>query len=339
MNIALIVGGISSEREVSLSSGRGILKALRANKHAVKVIDPIYGSREISEEVIFKDAVSSEYPTHEAMEKLLRESRKKVIDCVNSNLFDNIDLAFIGLHGKYGEDGRIQSLLELRGIKYTGSDVLSSAVAMDKNVTKIIFRNFKIPTADWIVISRKDEINAEEIQKKISLPFVIKPNDEGSTVGLTIVHKESEILNAIELGFKYTDKIMIEKYIKGRELTVSILGDKAYPLIEIKPKAGFYDYHHKYTKGMTEYICPADVKEKISKRAQETALKAYQSLGCSVYSRVDFLLDENDDLHCLEVNTLPGMTELSLVPKAVKAKGMEFNDLIENIIGLSLKKY
>jgi D-alanine-D-alanine ligase len=132
---------------------------------------------------------------------------------------------------------------------------------------------------------------------------------------------------------------MIEKYIKGRELTVSILGNTAYPLIEIKPKEGFYDYHHKYTKGMTEYICPAEIDEKISEKAQKLALKAYQSLGCSVYSRVDFLLDSNDDLYCLEVNTLPGMTALSLVPKAVKAKGMEFNELIENIIGLSLNKY
>jgi D-alanine-D-alanine ligase len=339
MNIALIVGGISSEREVSLASGRGILKALREIGHNVSVIDPIYGSEKVGEDIIFKDLVSKDYPTDEVMRKLLSESRKKVIDCINSDLFDDVDLAFIGLHGKYGEDGRIQSLLELRGIKYTGSDVLSSGIAMDKNITKMIFRNFNIPTADWMVISKKEKIEAKDILNKIKLPFVVKPNDEGSTVGLSIVQKESEIIQAIELGFKYTDKIMIEKYIKGRELTVSILGNTAYPLIEIKPKEGFYDYHHKYTKGMTEYICPAEVKEEVSKKAQELALKAYQSLGCSVYSRVDFLLDEKDDLHCLEVNTLPGMTELSLVPKAVKTKGMGFNELIENIIGLSLKKY
>jgi D-alanine-D-alanine ligase len=210
---------------------------------------------------------------------------------------------------------------------------------MDKNVTKMVFRNFDIPTADWIVLSSKDEININEILSKISLPFVIKPNDEGSTVGLTIVKKESEIKDAIELGFRYTDKIMIEKYVKGKELTVSIVGDIAYPLIEIKPKEGFYDYHHKYTKGMTEYICPAEIDEKISKKAQEIALKAYHSLGCSVYSRVDFLLTDKDELFCLEVNTLPGMTALSLVPKSVGVMGMAFNDLIENIIRLSLKKY
>ncbi|MCX6165661.1 MAG: D-alanine--D-alanine ligase [Ignavibacteriae bacterium] len=339
MKIALIVGGISSEREVSLASGRGILKALRENGHNVKVFDPIYGEKEVSEDVIFKDLVSAEYPTYEAMEKLLKESRRKVIDCINSSLFEDIDLAFIGLHGKYGEDGRIQSLLDLRGIKYTGSDILSSAVAMDKNVTKIIFRNNNILTPDWIMMTKKDGIDIKGILRRISLPFVIKPNDEGSTVGLTIVKNESDITNAIELAFKYTDKIMIEKYVKGRELTVSIVGDIAYPLIEIKPKEGFYDYHHKYTKGMTEYICPAEVKDEVSIKAQEIALKAYHSLGCSVYSRVDFLLDEKDELHCLEVNTLPGMTELSLVPKAVKAKGMEFNELIENIIGLSLNNY
>jgi D-alanine-D-alanine ligase len=339
MNIALIVGGISFEREVSLTSGRAILKALRENGHNVKVIDPIYGDKEVSEEIIFTDLVSKEYPTIEVMEKLLNESRRKIIDCVNSSFFNDIDIAFLGLHGKYGEDGRIQTLLDLRGIKYTGSDVTSSTIAMDKNVTKMVFRNNNIPTADWMMLSKKDIFDLKHILNKVKLPFVVKPNDEGSTVGLTIVHNESEIKDAIELAFKYTDKIMIEKYVKGKELTVSIVGDIAYPLIEIKPKEGFYDYLHKYTKGMTEYICPAEISEKISKKAQEIALKAYHSLGCSVYSRVDFLLNDKDELYCLEVNTLPGMTELSLVPKAVRAKGMEFNELIENILGLSLKKY
>jgi D-alanine-D-alanine ligase len=339
MNLALIVGGISSEREVSLTSGRAILKALRENGHNVIVIDPIYGDKLVSEEIIFKDFVKTEYPTYEAMQKLLKDSRRKVIDCINSSLFDNIDIAVLGLHGKFGEDGRIQTLLDLRGIKYTGSDILSSAVAMDKNVTKMIFRNYDIPTADWLVLKKQEKFEIKDLLRRISLPFVIKPNDEGSTVGLTIVKDEAEIEKAIELAFKYTDKIMLEKYIKGRELTVSIVGDIAYPLIEIKPKEGFYDYHHKYTKGMTEYICPADVSKKVSDKARELALKAYHSLGCSVYSRVDFLLDEKDGLHCLEVNTLPGMTELSLVPKAVKVEGMEFNELIENIIGFSLKNF
>ncbi len=339
MNIALIAGGISSERDVSLTSGRAILKALRENGHNVKVIDPIYGKKEISEEVIFKNLVSSQYPTYEAMQVLLKKSRRKVIECINSGLFDDIDLAFIGLHGKYGEDGRIQTLLDLRGIKFTGSDILSSAAAMDKNVAKMVFRYNNIPTADWIMLQKQDNAGIEDVLRRISLPFVIKPNDEGSTVGLTVVNDESGISGAIELAFKYTDKIMVEKYIKGRELTVSILGDTAYPLIEIKPKEGFYDYFHKYTKGMTEYICPAEVKEETSEKAQEIALKAYHSLGCSVYSRVDFLLGDNEELHCLEVNTLPGMTELSLVPKAVKARGMEFNELIENIIRLSLRNY
>lgn len=339
MNIALIVGGISSEREVSLTSGRAILNALRENGHKVKVIDPIYGSKDTSEEIIFKDIVSAEYPTYETMQKLLKESKKKVLECINSELFDDIDIAFLGLHGKYGEDGRIQSLLDLRGIKYTGSDILSSAIAMDKNITKMVFRNHRISTADWVVIKKQEKYNIDEILRKISLPFVIKPNDEGSTVGLTIVKNESHIDEGIKLAFKYTDKIMIEKYIKGRELTVSIVGDIAYPLIEIRPKEGFYDYHHKYTKGMTEYVCPAEVSEKVSEKTQKLALKAYHSLGCSVYSRVDFLLDDDEELHCLEVNTLPGMTELSLVPKAVKVKGMEFNELIENIIELSIKNF
>jgi D-alanine-D-alanine ligase len=339
MNIALIVGGLSSEREVSLASGRGILKALRENGHFVKVIDPVYGDKEVTEDLIFEKKITKEYPSNEELKSLQTNSVRKVLSCINSGMFDDIDLAFLGLHGKYAEDGKTQTILEMRNIRYTGSDVISSAIALDKDYSKIIFVYNGIRTAEWMTAKNSSVPKYEDVEKKLGVPFVIKPNDEGSTVGLTIVKDKSEYMEAVNLAFQYTGKLLFEKYIKGRELTVSIVGEKAYPVVEIKPKNGFYDYAHKYTKGMTEYECPAQLSEDIKNEALKNGLLAHKSLGCSVYSRVDFILSEDNKLYCLEVNTLPGMTELSLVPKAAKALNIGFNELIEDIIKLSLKKY
>ena len=339
MNIALIVGGLSSEREVSLASGRGILKALREKGHNVKVIDPIYGEEEISEDIIFQKLITKEYPSLESLEKLKKESARNVLSCINSKQFDDIDIAFLGLHGKYAEDGKIQTIFEMRGIKYTGTDVFSSAIALDKDYSKIIFVYNGIRTAKWMVATKNSVPSFDDMIGKLGVPFVVKPNDEGSTVGLTIVKEKADYNDAIALALQYTDKLMLEKYIKGRELTVSVVGEKAYPVVEIKPKNGFYDYAHKYTKGMTEYVCPAEISKEITKEALSMGLSAHKALGCKVYSRVDFILSEDEKLYCLEVNTLPGMTELSLVPKAAKALNIGFSDLIEDIIKLSFKKY
>lgn len=339
MNIALLTGGLSSEREVSLSSGRGILKALRNSGYNVIVVDPIFGKEKIEEEEIFKDMVSKEYPTLDKIRDLQKGSSRKMLECIDSDLFDNIDLAFIGLHGKYGEDGKIQTLLELRGIKYTGSGVQSSCVAMDKDFSKIVFYRMGIPTPDWVALTDFSDANYGECLKRFGSPLVIKPNDEGSTVGLSIVDNEDDFNKGIKLAFNYSEKVLVEKYIKGRELTVSIIDGTAYPVIEIVPKEGFYDYAHKYSKGMSDYVCPAVIPDEVSKRAMDMALASDKALGCKVYSRVDFLMTESSELFCLEVNTLPGMTELSLVPMAAKAMGMDFNGLINKIIHSSLKKY
>ncbi len=333
MNIALIIGGLSAEREVSLLSGKGILKSLRRLGHNVSVIDPVYGSKKISEDIIFKDEISKDYPTQDKLKKLWGDASRKMLECVNSDLFDDIDIAFIGLHGKYGEDGKIQTLLELRGIKYTGSDIISSSIAMDKNFSKILFSHYGITTPEWSLMTKKDKI-----PEGYYIPCVVKPNDEGSTVGLTIVKEKKNFVQALNKAFEYSDKVLIEQYISGREITVAVLDNKAYPVIEVIPKNGFYDYEHKYTKGMTEYVCPAEIPDEISIKAKEYALLAHKALGCSVYSRVDFILDSNGKLFCLEVNTLPGMTELSLVPKSVAIEGIEFDDLIKMILELSLEK-
>jgi D-alanine-D-alanine ligase len=345
LNIVLLTGGISAEREVSLSSGYSIAKGLREGGHNVKVVDPIYGDEDVHEEVIFRELVSKVYPSPEKLEEIKKTADRNIIRCINSRLFDNADIAFLGLHGKLGEDGRIQSLLELRGIKYTGSDVLSSAMSLDKHFTKVILKYNNVQTPRWMLIDKSsgydtDSIN-EKLNNEIGFPFVIKPNDEGSTVGLSIVQPDVEdvqLAEGIKTAFNYSDKVLIEQYIKGRELTVPVIGDEAYPVVEIRPEGGFYDYLHKYTKGMTEYICPAPLDKEIEEKAKNAALTAHRSLGCSVYSRVDFMLDDNDRLYCLEVNTLPGMTETSLVPKSAKALGLSFSALLDKIIELSLNK-
>lgn len=346
MNIILITGGPSAEREVSIASSKSIVKALRNLGHNVKVVDPINGDTMVPEDEIFKSGVKKDSPSLELLNEIHKNSDRKILDCINSSIFDNIDLAFLGVHGKFGEDGKIQTLLELRGIKYTGSDVFSSALAMDKDVSKIILNSAGIKTPDWIVLRKSSDEQdlkkiSDNILNSIGYPCVVKPNDEGSTVGLSIVQPDVEDIQlgkSLELAFNYSDKVLIEKYIRGRELTVPVIGNETFPVIEIKPKDGFYDYEHKYTKGMTEYFCPADIPEEKEKQARYNALRAHRIIGCSVYSRIDFILDEKNELYCLEVNTLPGMTETSLVPKSAAAMGMSFDKLIERLIELSLQK-
>lgn len=345
MNIILLTGGTSAEKEVSLSSSRSILKALREKNHSVKVVDPVYGVNQPSEEEIFQKQISSEYPNPQDVRKLLQETNKNILECINSDIFDGIDITVLGLHGKFGEDGVIQSLLDIRGIHYTGSGFVSSALCLDKHYSKVLFRYNNINTPDWITFDKRilTEIESgfDRCLNEIGYPFVIKPNDEGSTVGLTIVKEnisKDEFSTAIQTALSYSDKVMIEKFIPGRELTCTIIGDEAYPIIEIKPKGGFYDYEHKYTKGMTEYICPAKIDSQIEGQIKYHSLKAHNSMGCSVYSRVDFILSNDLNTYCLEINTLPGMTETSLVPKSARVNGIEFPELLEKIMELSLQK-
>ncbi len=342
MNVIVLTGGVSSERNVSIASSRAIANGLRAAGRYVKVVDPVYGSRQPPEEEIFdsRPVIGKEFPT---LDELKTYSNKKVIECINSDLFNNVDIVFLGLHGKFGEDGRIQSLLEMRGMKYTGSKVTSSAMAMDKDVSKIIFSHFGIPTPEWFMIENGSySLNHvdEKINAYLEYPIVVKPNDEGSTVGLSIVQPDVEdvqLRNALKSAFEYSDRVMIERYIAGRELTVAILGEEALPVVEIKPKEGFYDYEHKYTSGRTEYFCPADLPEELANELRSKALLAHHVLGCRAYSRVDFRMNSQNKFYCLEVNTLPGMTELSLVPKAAAAVGISFPILLDKIIELSLK--
>jgi len=299
MKIAVLMGGTSSEVDVSHKTGKAVASGLAKKGHKVEIFD-------WEEERIITDV------------ETLRD----------------FDVVFIAYHGGAGEDGRVQAALDIAELKYTGSDYVSSAIAMNKLLSKMVFESVGIPTPAWIKISSKKQIEKlllDMIKARFGLPAVVKPAAQGSTVGITIAVSEKELKDGANLAFEYSDEILIEKYIPGREVTVSILGGLPLPVIEIVPIDGFYDYEHKYTKGKSNYICPAKIPKKISENLREIAAKAYNALGCRHYARVDFRLSDNKKIYCLEVNTLPGMTDLSLVPMAAKSIGIEFPELVNKI--------
>jgi len=306
MKIAVLYGGVSGEREVSLSSGKGIIAALQKNNHHVIGID--FNPNRM-QEIIELD----------------------------------VDLVFIGLHGKFGEDGRIQGLLDMLNIPYVGSDVLSSALAMDKQQAKRVFKTNGIPVAKSNIYYVTKQINKQhlvaQIKAEFTPPFVIKPNREGSTLGITIIENQDQVPDALDNAFASDDVVLVEEFIKGKELTIPVLGalgeERALPVIEIIPKNDFYDYESKYAEGGSEHIIPARIDEETTKRIQEYAVLAHQSLGCETYSRVDFILTDDHIPMILEVNTLPGMTPTSLFPDAAKATGMSYEQMIETFVQLS----
>jgi D-alanine-D-alanine ligase len=327
--VALFVGGTSPEKEVSKDTGKAIYEVLKSLNYPTVVIDPGLGLNQPEDvEKIFDKNYPGEI------------SNQNYISVVNSELLDDVDLVFLALHGKYAEDGTMQALLELRGKKYTGSGILASSMGMDKNISKILFENVGVKTAKWFVVNGNlfnvDEIN-KRIKSEFGFPCIIKPNDQGSTVGLTLLKNPDETGKAVKLALQFSSKALIEEYIPGRELTVAILEGEPLPVLEIVPKSGLYDYHSKYTKGMSEYIVPAEIPENVFKHTQFQAQKAFNVLGCKDYARIDFRLNEKNEIYCLEVNTLPGMTATSLVPKMSKAVGISFEQLIQKIIQLALR--
>lgn len=296
-----MMGGLSREREISLKTGKAILKALTGKGYTVAPVDV---GNDIAERLI-----------------------KEKIEC-----------AFLALHGRFGEDGTIQGMLELMRIPYTGSGVLASALAMHKVMSKKFFHCEKIPTPRYEVFQR-EEIKKEP-PKRISLPLpvVVKPAREGSTIGVSIVRKDEELGPALTKAGEYDEEILVEEFMKGREITVGILENIPLPVIEIAPKSGFYDYHSKYTKGETQYILPARIPREKYLYAQEMSVKAFQTLGCTGVARVDLMTDENENPYVIDVNTMPGMTETSLLPMAARYAGIPFEDLAERILlGASIK--
>ena len=288
--IAVLMGGPGEEKNVSLKSGQAIIKALNHNGYDVTSI--ILDTK---------------------LEKLVKELL-------------SVDLVFLGLHGNIGENGTIQGFLDALGIIYTGSGPLSSAICMDKNISKIIAKNNGIMTPKWKLC------NTVIHDAKMNYPVIVKPNGQGSTVGLQIAHNESELKPALEYAFNYDNSVLVEEYIQGRELTVMLIDGKAQPVCEIIPSHEFYDYECKYTAGMSKYICPAEIDDNISNYVKKISENLFDLLKCENYSRADFRMDDQNKFWFLEMNTLPGMTDTSLAPMSALAAGISFNELIDKIV-------
>jgi D-alanine-D-alanine ligase len=327
--VGLVLGGASPEREVSKLSAKSVYEALLNNNYEVVLIDPALGSEQSDNPDDYFSNNNSKHVT-----------KDNYVKSVNSGLYNDVDIVFNALHGKWGEDGTIQSLFELSGIPYTGSGVLASSISMNKAFSKVMFKHNDVSTPEWFVVD-KENINLSDIDefitKTFDYPCVVKPNDQGSAIGLSICYGFGELDEAMKTASSYCSNVIIEDYIAGHEITVGILGHHCYPVLEIKPKHDFYDYTCKYTHGMSEYEVPAKFPQNTLQLIQEQAMKAFTAVGCKVYGRLDFRLSENLHPYCLEVNTLPGLTSTSLLPKTAKADGTSFDELIQQIIIKSLR--
>ena len=342
MKIVVLMGGTSAERDVSLRTGSGIARALRARGHDVTAVDTADGALLPAGEepntplpppppAESERAAASDTPLARRDRGDLAE-RPAVLDA---------DLVFLALHGGAGEDGTIQALLDLAGKPYTGSGLRASAVAMDKDLSKRLFVHAGVPTPRWRLYRRRDAARPDvaAVDAVGGFPVIVKPNDEGSTFGLSVVKEPAELDPAFEEAMRYSNEVLLEEYIPGRELTVAVLGDEALPIVEIRPKSGLYDYESKYTAGRSEYFCPADLPPDVTRRIQEDAVLACKALDTAGVARADFRLPPDGPASCLEVNTIPGMTATSLVPMAAKAAGMSFEELCERIARLALARF
>ena len=333
MKIAVLFGGTSAERDVSIASGSQVVKALREAGHDVIAVDTASGVLDSGEERKLLTSGVAPAPPEETDLDIMRTGNTSAI--LHSPELDHIDVIFLALHGGTGENGTLQSVLELTGIPYTGSGPLASGVAMDKDISKRLFVHAGVPTPDWVLAP----YDAKDAAERFGLPYIVKPNKQGSTVGLTIVKSVQDHERAIEEAHRHDDEVLIEKFIAGRELTVPILGDEPLPVGEIIVEREIFDYETKYQSGMAQEIFPADLSGELTVRAQMLALKGHRALKLSGYSRLDFRLDANDELWCLEANTLPGMTAASLFPKAAQAAGMGFAEVCETICRLAIQEH
>lgn len=326
MKVALLLGGRSSEREISLRTGRGMAQSLRNLGHEVAAIDAADGRL-----LPPGEEERAALPAEEA-----RELPATAGPLVSGTAIRDAEIVMIALHGGEGENGTVQALLELTGKPYTGSGVLASALAMDKAMSKKVFERDGIPTPRWILLQDGAGERTVDATALGGYPLIVKPNAEGSTMGLTVVTEPAQLPEAIRFAAQYDRAVLVEQFIPGRELTVAVLGDEALPIVEIRPRSGHYDYEAKYTAGRSEYFCPADLPEPLAARIRELGVRASLSLGCSGVSRVDFRLDPANEPWCLEVNTIPGMTPTSLVPMAAKAAGMSYDQLVQRMLDLAV---
>ena len=326
MRIAVLFGGTSEEREVSIASGAQAIQALEAAGHEVIAVDTVRGVLGQAERQQLLSAGIVPAPPSDDRLSLVRRDAPGVL--ARASDLRQVDVVFIALHGGSGEDGTLQALLDLAGIPYTGSGHMGSAYAMDKDVSKRLFRSADVPTPDWIMAPA----GADDVVAHLGLPVVVKPNKQGSTVGLTVVRSGTELEAAIEHAFRYDDEVMIERFISGRELTVGILQGEPLAVGEIRPKLhDIFDYASKYQPDGAEEIFPADLPAATTEVVRSLALAAHRAVKAGSYSRVDFRLDESGEPWCLEVNTVPGMTRTSLLPQSAQALGISFPELCDRI--------
>ncbi len=347
MKIVVLAGGTSTERDVSLSTGNGVYNALKEKGHDVVLIDLYLGyETEKPLEMLFTEKtnccgdsaqISEKSPDLSTLKSMRKDGGKSIFGPNVLALCDLSDIVFMALHGANGEDGRIQATFDLMGIRYTGTGYLSSALSMDKGITKQFFRAHGVPTPKGITLKKGEPIT---ISEEVGFPCMVKTCCGGSSVGVYKVTCEEEFAAALKDAFTYENEVVIEQFIKGREFSVAVIEGKALPVIEIAPLVGFYDYKNKYQAGSTIETCPADLPEAQSKEMQGYAEAAYTALGMHSYARFDFMMDTaNGKMYCLEANTLPGMTPTSLLPQEAAAIGMSYPELCEYLITASIKHY
>lgn len=340
MKIVVLAGGLSTERDVSFSSGSMVYRALKQNGHQVIMLDVYLGYEGDINGIFEKDidwtaevgAVTEKNPDLEAVKKLRKDGGRNFFGPNVIHLCQEADVAFLALHGENGENGKVQAALDLMGVCYTGTDYLSSAICIDKGLTKDMFALFDIPTPAGTKLKK-----SEEDKREVPFPCVVKACCGGSSVGVAMANNEEEYESAKEEAFRYDEEVVIEQYIKGREFSVGVMDGKALPVIEIAPLQGFYDYKNKYQAGSAVETCPALISEEKTKEMQFYAEKAFQVLRLKNYARMDFMMNEKEEIFCLEANTLPGMTPTSLLPQEAAAAGISFNELCEMIIATALR--
>ncbi len=344
MKIVVMCGGLSMERDVSISSGTLICGALRKLGHQAVLVDMFMGLEDYEGDLneLFNDLPplgEARVPEEEPdLERVIASRKWKSPSRVGKRVLELCQLAdavFLGLHGACGEDGRIQAALDLLGVKYTGSGYLGSALAMDKDLTKRLIAGTGVKTPEWRVVDYA-EGDIDALANSAILPCVVKPVDSGSSIGVAIPETREEFRTALYGNLQY-GRVMIEQYVRGREIDVGVLGDRALPSIEIIPKSGFYDYKNKYQAGATVELCPAPIDPETEKRLGEAAVKVHRALGLSAYSRSDFIVD-GQDIYFLEINTLPGMTPTSLMPQEAAAAGVDYESLCKRVIEMALEE-
>ncbi len=339
MKIAVLMGGISAEREVSLASGIQVVTALREAGHEAFGVDTSHGvlSKD-AEEAIAQAGIKEPLPVAHAIDPL---STGDISTLTRDLRVAGTDVVFLALHGGSGEDGTIQTLLSLADLPYVGSDRIGCALAMDKDLSKRLFRDAGVPTPPWEVIERSEDLDErmEEAQARLGLPLIVKPPSGGSTLGLTLAHDAGELEEGTRVALDYEDRVLFEKYIAGRELTVGILGGEALAVGEIIPEHEIFDYECKYSPGMAQEVFPADLPEPVARSVMDAALVAHWALRLRDFSRVDFILDSENRPWCLEANALPGLTGNSLLPKAARAAGISFPELCDRIAEMALRRW